>query len=83
MKIEMHSIINTDSLQRSPLKCNDKSQKADKKALQPKALHICCSGVRASVGMRAEGLVREAWWNEPGLNKQHGYGELWDSHQVC
>lgn len=31
MKVEMHSIINTDSLQRSPLKCNDKSQNADKK----------------------------------------------------
>lgn len=81
--MEMHSIIIPDSLQRSPLKRDDTS---DKRRSGQK-LSIYAAGererVRASAGMRAEGLVREAWWNEPGLNKQYGYGELWDSHQVC
>lgn len=54
-----------------------------KKQIKHTSQNLSIYAIQDSESMRAEGLVREAWWNGSGLNKQHGYGEIWDSHQVC
>lgn len=75
----MHSIIITDSHESAVTNLSGQLETAVKNS--PYMLQESASQHGSERG--AEGLVREAWWNEHGLNKQHGYRELWDRHQVC